>query len=88
MISGVKTEVSRVRDRTLEMCVPSERWMPEHSIQRTMPRLMETQSTLESEPQSAQYLLPWSASRMRIRTSDVALSVSKRMNPGLSPVVA
>ena len=47
-MSDVKTEVSRVSDRTFEMCVPSERCMPLHSMQSSMPRLIEHQSTLIS----------------------------------------
>src|SRR5262245_50950011 len=53
MMSGVKDVMSRVRDRTLLMWVPSDRWIPLHSMQRIMARLMDTHSTLELDPQSA-----------------------------------
>ena len=59
-MSVLKEVVSRVRDRTLEMWVPRERWMPLHSIQRTIPRLMETHSVFDSDPQSAHHRFPWS----------------------------
>ena len=53
-MSCVKEVVSRVSERILVMWVPRLRWMPEHSMQTMIPRLMETHSTRESEPQSAQ----------------------------------
>ena len=59
-MSVLKDVVSRVRERTLEMWVPRERWMPLHSIQRTIPRLMDTHSVFDSDPQSAHHRLPWS----------------------------
>lgn len=63
-MSWVKEVVSRVRERILVMCVPRLRWMPLHSMQTIMPRLMLTHSTRESELQSAHQALPASASRM------------------------
>lgn len=57
-MSVVKEVVSRVRERTLDICVPSDRWMPLHSMQRTMPRLMDTHSVLIPEPQSAHQQFP------------------------------
>ena len=62
-MSVVKDVTSRVRERTLEIWVPSDRWIPLHSIQRIIPRLMETHSVLTSEPQSAHQQFPLSASR-------------------------
>ena len=57
-ISCVKETVSRVSDRTFDMCVPRDRCIPLHSIQRTIPRLMDTHSTLLAEEQSAHCKLP------------------------------
>ena len=90
-MSGEKIPVSKVSDRTFEMCVPSDRCMPLHSIHSRTPRLIEHQSTLLSELQSAQTLLPSSALRTRWRSSDGSGSVpilSVRLYEGLSPVVA
>ena len=57
-MSVVKEVVSRVRERTFEMCVPSERCIPLHSMQRTIPRLIETHSVLIPDPHSAHQQLP------------------------------
>ena len=62
--SGVKELVSRVTERTFEMCVPRLRWIPEHSIHMTIPRLIDTQSTFWSVPQSAHVQFAGSASRI------------------------
>ena len=54
---------SSVNDRILEICVPNDRWMPLHSMHNTIPRLIDTHSTFDGEPQSAHQWLPWSTSR-------------------------
>jgi len=48
---------SRLSDLTLEMWEPRFLWIPEHSMQTSIPRLMEAQSGF-SLPQSAQCVFP------------------------------
>lgn len=89
-MSVLKEVVSRVRDRTLEMWVPRERWMPLHSIQSTIPRLIDTHSVFDSDPQSAHHRLPWSWSRTIWRSLDglsSKLLLSVRIYIGLEPTV-
>jgi hypothetical protein len=65
---------SRLSERTLLMCVPRLRWMPEHWKQMNWPRLMLAHAFCASFcGQSAQMLLPGclisAASRFRLRAA-------------------
>ena len=88
IMSCVKETVSRVSDRTLEMCVPRDRWMPLHSIQRMIPRLIDTHSTLLAEEQSAHCRLPASAPLTCCNNFELASSEPVDLIDGRSPTVA
>lgn len=87
-ISCVKETVSRVSDRTFDICVPRDRWIPLHSIQRTIPRLMDTHSTLLAEEQSAHCKLPASAALICCNSFELTSSVLADLRDGRSPTVA
>merc|ERR1719445_1694369 len=57
VLTLVADQESRSRDLTLEMCDPRFLWIPLHSMQMRMPRLMLAQVG-EAAPQSAHSVLP------------------------------
>lgn len=62
------SQLSSVRERILEMWTPNERWMPEHSMQIRIPKLIHAQVG-ESALQSAQLSFPGS---VRIFSKELA----------------
>lgn len=61
--------LSSVRLRTFETCVPSDRWMPLHSMQIMMHRFSDAQSAT-SAPQSAHWTFTYErAASVKIHTA-------------------
>ncbi len=88
IISGVNEVVSRVRERTLLTWVPRDRWMPLHSMQTMIARLIDTHSTLLLDPHSAHQQLPWSLSRSIWRSlSGLSSKLVRREVLGRAPTV-
>ena len=51
------SQSSRLMERTLDMCTPRPRWIPEHSIHSMIPRFMDAHVGF-GRPQSAHLSLP------------------------------